>query len=485
VEVRQLPRLIRQFLPTAVRGSSYLAAAAAALVLANCADATVEPSAAGPAPAGPSLAAAAAQQQDDVAPGEVLVQFADGVDGDEVLRARGLARKASGYQGRFHVAQAARGQERAAAASLQADPRVLWAEPNYIRHVDAIDSRLWAFYNPGGLNMSFYNDPNGRTGPLPGSYASTTDADEDAIEGIAAGGGAVVISSLDTGVDFNHPEFTGRLIAGCDWYSQAAAGKSGSTCTDFTPYDTPDEGHGTHTTGTAAGTNVGVAGITGAGPNVKILVQRVCGTAGCYTSSIVNAIYAAADYPGMVAMNLSLGGNSESTAEKNAINYAVNTKGVLVIAAAGNSGSGKVGCPACDPNAISVSATNWQDGLAGYSQSGSGLDISAPGGYCYSNTTEEGCIFSAIVSGYTEGRTYSGPTGGSYAYMQGTSMATPQVTGAAAAVASKLGLRGSALRSRLLSTADDRGAAGYDTKFGNGRLNVYRAVTGSTLASPQ
>ena len=75
-------------------------------------------------------------------------------------------------------------------------------------------------------------------------------------------------------------------------------------------------------------------------------------------------------------------------------------------------------------------------------------------------------------------------TGASYAYMQGTSMATPQVTGAAAVVASKLGLRGSALRSRLLSTADDRGNAGYDTKFGNGRLNVHRAVTGLTLASP-
>jgi serine protease len=49
-------------------------------------------------------------------------------------------------------------------------------------------------------------------------------------------------------------------------------------------------------------------------------------------------------------------------------------------------------------------------------------------------------------------------------------------------VASKTGLRGSALRSRLQSTADDLGTAGYDTKFGNGRLNVYRAVT--TSAAP-
>jgi serine protease len=52
-------------------------------------------------------------------------------------------------------------------------------------------------------------------------------------------------------------------------------------------------------------------------------------------------------------------------------------------------------------------------------------------------------------------------------------------------VASKTGLRGSQLRTRILSTADDKGTAGYDTKFGNGRINSYRAVTGNTLASGQ
>ena len=72
---------------------------------------------------------------------------------------------------------------------------------------------------------------------------------------------------------------------------------------------------------------------------------------------------------------------------------------------------------------------------------------------------------------------------GGYAMLQGTSMSTPQVTGAAAAVASKTGLRGAALRTRLQSTADDKGAVGYDTRFGNGRLNVYRAVTGLSLGA--
>jgi serine protease len=336
--------------------------------------------------------------------------------------------------------------------------------------------------------MKFSDPADSRFGtPIPSSYASTVDADEDAIEGIAAGaGGDVVISSIDTGVDFAHPEFTGRLIEGCDWYDQAVKGNGGSTCADKTPYDTPEEGHGTHTTGTMAGTTVGVAGVTGASPNVKVLVQRVCGTNGCYTSSIINAIRASADYPGMVAMNLSLGGGTESTGEKQAIQYAAVTKGVLVIASAGNSGTSRVACPACDPNAISVAATTWRDELASYSQYGKGLDIAAPGGLCYSNTSEEGCIYSAVVKDYRGGTVYSKNAAGyGYAFMNGTSMAAPQVTGAAAVVASVKGLRGSALRSQLEKTTDDLGNAGYDTRFGNGRLNVYRAVTGTTLASPQ
>jgi subtilisin family serine protease len=169
----------------------------------------------------------------------------------------------------------------------------------------------------------------------------------------------------------------------------------------------------------------------------------------------------------MVAMNLSLGGPSLSQSERDAIAYATG-KGVLVIASAGNSGTGTVSCPACDPNSISVASSTWQDVRASYSQFGPGLDITAPGGLCYSNTTAEGCIYSSYKDG-------------GYAFLQGTSMAAPQVTGTAAIVASVSGLRGEALRARLLSTTDDLGAAGYDEEFGSGRLNSYRAVTGKTL----
>lgn len=452
-------------------------AATALLALAACSDV--------PAPAAPAIAPDAASlsnapADDDVVAGEVIVKLKDGADVDALAKRHGAAKGRQGFGHAFDILHTSHGNERALAARVAADPSVEYAEPNYIRHVDAIDPRLWAFYNPGGLNMKFSDPADSRFGTfLPATYASVLDADEDNVTGYAAGGADVTIGSIDTGVDFTHPEFTGRLIAGRDWYAN-----------DNDPSDTPDEGHGTHTTGTMAGSTVGVPGPAGAAPHVKVYVQRVCGATGCPTSAIINAINAAASYIDangnhLVAVNMSLGGGTESTGEKTAIQAATNA-GVLVIASAGNSGTSRVACPACDVNAISVASTTWRDELASYSQYGKGLDISAPGGNCFSNTTPEGCIFSAVATGFTGGTVYSGPlAGGSYAFMQGTSMAAPQVTGTAATVASKTGLRGAALRSRIQSTADDKGTAGYDTKFGNGRVNTYRAVTNTSLPAGQ
>jgi subtilisin family serine protease len=434
------------------------ALAGVAVALAACSEPVSEPSDAENAAPAVSLSQGRSGN-DEVMPGQVIVGLRDMAQADAVARAHGLAVGQGGLRGDWLVMHgAAAGTERGKAAEVAGDSRVRYAEPNYLRQPTAINPNLWAFYNPGGLNMR-YTKGKSSGQFIPASYASIADADEDNIENYAAGGADVVIGSIDTGVDLFHPEFTGRLIPGRDWYNN-----------DDDPTD--DNGHGSHTTGTMAGSTVGVAGVSGAASHVKVYVQKVCGRRGCPTSAIVNAIYAAADYPNMVAMNLSLGGGSESSTEVAAITYAVNTRGVLVIASAGNSGAGTVACPACDPNAISVAATTWRDEKASYSQFGPGLDISAPGGQCYSNTTSEGCIYSAYK-------------GGAFAWLQGTSMAAPQVTGTAAIVASKAGLRGAALRSRLESTADDKGAAGYDTNFGNGRLNSYRAVTGSSLPAGQ
>ncbi len=420
--------------------------------LSACNDAPVSP---GAEPALSLARAIGGNDVEQVVPGEVLVKFKSTADAETKARGKGLGILRKGFANAFMVVGTSRGNEHALANSLKGDADVEWAEPNYLRQADAVDPRLWAFYNPGGLNMSYSNG----SGPIPSSYASTLDADEDNIQNYAATGADVVVGSIDTGVDLGHSEFTGRLIQGTDWINGG------------TPQD--ENGHGTHTTGTVAGSTVGVAGVSGAAPHVKVYVQRVCGPSGCPTSAIINAINEAAAYTDasgkrLVAVNMSLGGTSESTGEKQAIQNATNL-GVLIIASAGNSGSGKVACPACDPNAVSVMATNWKDEKSSYSQYGKGLDIAAPGGECYSNTTPEGCIYSAYL-------------GGGYEWLQGTSMAAPQVTGTAAVVSSVTGLRGSALRSRILGAVDNVSTL---NRYSVGRLNTYRAVTGSTLPAGQ
>lgn len=404
---------------------------------------------------GPALAPGNSVSQgslSDVVPGVVLARFQSGVSIPDIAALYDFVVAGRGYADAFVILRGAVGSERALAARLANDARVVFAEPDYARQPHAVDSRLWAFVNPGGLTIAYTNGPN--SGDPVSSLVSKLDADEDNVEGYGSGGAAVVIGSIDTGVDLDHPEFiSGQLIAGHDWYSD-----------DDDPSD--ENGHGTHTTGTMAGSTVGVAGVSGAGANVKVLVQRVCGPRFCSSSAIANAIMAAADYTGMVAVNVSIGGSNLSTVEQNAIQYATDNS-VLVIASAGNGSTGTVECPACDPNAVSVAASDWMDEHAYYTNWGPGLDLTAPGGELYSNTTEEAGIYSAYL-------------GGGYRYLQGTSMAAPQVTGAAAVVASKTGLRGAALRARLESTVDDLGAGGYDTQFGHGRLNIYRAVTGTT-----
>jgi serine protease len=395
---------------------------------------------------------ASAGQVPALVAGEVVVRVRDGVDIAAVAREHGLAVARRGYENRFNVLRGAAGAERALAARLNSDTRVVWAEPNWLRQPAEVDPRLWAFHNPGDLWVTYTSGRNRGTAVT--GYLSVEDADEDNIDDrYGARGRRVVLGSIDTGVDFGHEQFMpGQLIAGWDWYSD-----------DDDPSD--EDGHGTHTTGTMIGRTVGVAGVSGAGANVQVYVQRVCGPPGCPVDAIASAIAAAADYQGLVAMNLSLGGTNLSQAEADAIDYAT-ARGVLVIASAGNGGTGTIECPACDPDAISVAATNWQDELAYYSNWGPGLDIAAPGGELYRNTTDEAGIYSSVPGGY--------------AYYQGTSMAAPQVTGTAGVVASVRRVGGVELRWWLESTTDDLGATGYDEVFGHGRLNSYRAVTGAT-----
>jgi len=421
-----------------------------ALGLAACQDA-VAPTASDDALT-PQLAVR--QEVERVVPGRVLVRLAGGADATEVAQAHGAVYERTLANGRVAVVRGAAGNERALAARMSEDIRVVYAEPDYLRQPIEVHPNIWSFSNPGELTVDYTRGR--RSGSPVTNYESVAGADIAAVLSGSPTGGEVSIASIDTGVETGHPEFADVLFGGgWDHYSN-----------DDDPSDTND--HGTHTTGTMAGRTVGVWGAALPGAKVTVHVYRVCGGNGCPTSAIVDAINDATA-AGVVAMNLSLGGGSLSQSEADAIQAATEA-GSLVIAAAGNDGTGTVSCPACDPNAISVAATNWQDELSYYSNWGPGLDISAPGGELYSNTTDESGIWSAV-------------RGGGYAYFQGTSMATPHVTGAAAVVSSVTGATGETLRARLLCKADDLGDGGYDESFGHGRLNLGAAVAGSNDTS--
>jgi subtilisin family serine protease len=129
---------------------------------------------------------------------------------------------------------------------------------------------------------------------------------------------------VDTGVDKNHPDLRGRVLPGYDFVNE-----------DSDPAD--DNGHGTHVSGTIAAAinnRKGFAGISTA----KIVPAKVLSAQGSGTSfDIAQGIRYCANNSAVKVINMSLGGSVPSTTEYDALNYAINIKGKLVVAAAGNS----------------------------------------------------------------------------------------------------------------------------------------------------
>jgi thermitase len=187
--------------------------------------------------------------------------------------------------------------------------------------------------------------------------------------------------------------------------------------------------------------------------NVKVLGDDGSG----YYSWVVKGIIWAADH-GARVINLSLGGPEGSGTLQNAINYAWN-KGCVVVAAAGNDGSGSPSYPAFYDNCIAVAATDSNDAKASFSNHGFWVDVAAPGVDIYSTLPNH--------------KNQIGPR--NYGTLSGTSMAAPHVAGVAALVwATDFGTSNAAVRARIEDKADSIGSIGlnYDIE----RLNAFRAV---------
>jgi len=252
-----------------------------------------------------------------------------------------------------------------------------------------------------------------------------------------------MVCVIDTGVDNKHPDLKGRIINGYDFINN-----------DKVPND--DNGHGTHVAGTIAaktGNGIGPAGIS----NGKVLAVKALNAQGWGTDfDIASAIYYCANNKSVKVINMSLGGSVPTSGEYNALDYAINTMGKLVVAAAGNESTSNYSYPAgwakdatIGHGLLSVGAsrmpTEWlgydlwvdengdgiEDGnelystdncAAGFSNYGDWVEMIAPGE----------SIYSTLPVSYPFWNNYFGSSSSGYDSWNGTSMAVPHVAGAAA-----------------------------------------------------
>ncbi|HXJ19286.1 MAG TPA: S8 family peptidase [Polyangia bacterium] len=238
-----------------------------------------------------------------------------------------------------------------------------------------------------------------------------------------------------------------------------------------------DHGHGTHVAGTIAqSTNngLGVAGVAyGASiMPLKVLSARGSGSVG----AIAQAIRWAADH-GANVINMSLGGGMSVGTVSSAIKYA-HGKGVVVVAAAGNDGRGRVSFPARNPGVIAVAATQFDEKTTFYSNWGPEVDIAAPGGNTRVDQNgdgkPDGVLQHTIVP--------TDITHTDYLWFMGTSMAAPHVAGVAALVVSAGVRRPEAVEQILLATArkpsggSSTSEARIDDHYGAGIVDAASAV---------
>jgi serine protease len=174
-----------------------------------------------------------------------------------------------------------------------------------------------------------------------------------------------------------------------------------------------------------------------------------------WSTDVAAGIVFAADQ-GADVVNLSLGSGNQSTSMANAIDYA-HARGVVVLAAAGNSGpTGSAHYPAAGANTVAVASVTSSGALSSFSTWGSYVDLAAPG--------------SGILSTLP---------GGSYGYKSGTSMATPFAAGVAVLMLdANPSMTPDQVAARLVGTANDAGPGGYDVQYGHGIIDPQSAVTG-------
>ena len=267
------------------------------------------------------------------------------------------------------------------------------------------------------------------------------------------GGAGARVAVLDTGVDCGHEDLAGGCVYGAN-FSGAAQ-----------PFD--DHGHGTHVAGIIGARANGV-GTIGVAPESTVYAVKVLAANGSGALSWVAAGIDWAVANGMDVVNMSLSASVNSQALADAVAGA-QAAGVLVVAAAGNSGCcNTVGYPAKLPGAMAVGAVDAADVVASFSSTGPEVDVTAPGV----------AVRAPVPTGTC---TLCDPSG--YKVLNGTSMATPHVAGVGALLMSR-GRTAWESWNLITGTARDLGAAGFDHSYGHGRVDALAAVNGDPGEPP-
>ncbi|HET6867555.1 MAG TPA: S8 family peptidase [Solirubrobacteraceae bacterium] len=366
---------------------------------------------------GPAMSAAQIRSLQGQGVQEIVVDRKPGVTAAQQAAVRanaGVSYVGPGPLPGTEIDRAPAGGLAAAVAALAHDPQVRYAEPNGEVHAAGVPN------DPGfGQQWGLSN-----TGQSVLGTRGTAGDDIGAVYAWAHSTGAnVTVAEVDSGVDYTAPDLQGQLINGWDYLN-------GNN-------DPQDQfGHGTHVAGIIAALQNNGTGVSGVAPAAKVMPLRVLDATGSGTDVDVAQAFNDAGNDGVAIVNASLGSTAPSQAIEQAIQAHPNT---LYVVAAGNEGTNNddpsspfYPCDAPEPNVICVGASDQNDQPAWFSDYGAtSVDLFAPG--------------VSILSTYP----------GGYAYDDGTSMATPMVSGTLALMLSRNpSLGATALKSALLASVD-------------------------------
>jgi subtilisin family serine protease len=411
-------------------------------------------------------------QSDDFVPGEVIVKLKKDPRSDEsqkffgkVSSQKGMVLKRS-WSGinmhKFSAKSQAPQSVKELIEELKNDPEVEYAEPNYyVRRLSVGEPQVLSESEVAAMSATVSATSYSQNG-------APIDIDPTWVA-LSPNNSKPIVAIIDTGVDYNHRVFTESQAIWRNPLEVAGNGidDDGNGYIDDTrgwnfvsnnnsPWD--DDGHGTHVAGIVLGATVNIAANPVAISKIKIMPLKFLGRGGSGTTSdAIEAIYYAANN-GAKVLNNSWGGGSYSQSLVDAIAYSYSKK-VVFVAAAGNAGSNNDASPTYPSSytfdhLIAVAATYDWDLMAGFSNYGANsVHIGSPGVGIYSTLPNN-----------------------TFGYMNGTSMATPLVSGVAAMMLyEKSSMNGYQIKELLLDNGDTIASLATKTTTGH-RLNAYDAV---------